>query len=137
MRVSKLLLAAASLQMVLPAVALAEDVTLGHVSLPKGKYVLTNTQTKSTIVILVDEDGVVKGPKAETTAATHAVPTATPPAASTATAAAAPAAASTGSSSVVKKLVVDKAKSEAMKALSGKQMQGLMKKVGADKVISP
>jgi hypothetical protein len=53
----------ATIQLLSQQIAFAQDATLGHVSLPKGKYVLTNTETHATMIIHVDADGLVKGPK--------------------------------------------------------------------------
>lgn len=41
--------------------AWAADTPLGHVSLPKGKYVMTNTESGGSLVVTVDEHGVMMG----------------------------------------------------------------------------
>lgn len=113
------------------AQASATEKPLGHVSLPRGKYVLTNTETGTSSVVRIDEHGMLFGPAA-TTNATTASPAA--PAATTATPAAAGAAAGTAAGTTTSKLA-DKLKREATRAVTSGQAQKLMKKVGAEKYV--
>lgn len=136
MKIAMVSVAAASLFILAQPALLAQDVTLGHVSLPKGKYVLTNAESSATIVIHVDEDGLVKGPKLPGVASTAAPATGAASATSTAPAAAAtPAAAVPGKSSALTNMVMQQAKSQAVKALTNGQVKGLMNKSGVNKLL--
>jgi hypothetical protein len=112
------------------------DTPFGHVTLPKGKYVLTNTDTGSTVMINIDEHGIVRGQK-QALPSNH-IPTATPAASPTtvnpvdpATVQLAPDAAGNATTPAnSQKAISDKLKREAQRALKRGDVQKLIRKVG-------
>jgi hypothetical protein len=102
----------------------AGDTNCGHVSLPKGKYVMTNTESGGSFVVHVDDKGNMTGPAQGAAAAPEKKD------------APAPAVAPVQSS---KSVMMDKLKSgagqAAAKAVTSDKVQGLMRKVGADKYL--
>ncbi len=112
------------------------DTPIGHVTLPKGKYVLTNTDNGSTILLNIDEHGIVRGHKQAVTSSTPAL---TAPAISTTAVnptmpATVPQAANTAGAGAVSatssKAISDKLKREAQRAIRRGDVQKLIKKVG-------
>jgi hypothetical protein len=134
--------------MVLSQSPVLADEALGHVTIPKGKYVMTNTETGGSLVVTVDAQGIMTGSKEKAAiagggaAAPAAAAAAVAPAAAAVAvpgAVAAPAAVGASKSSGLSNMLIEKATSEAkrqaLKAVTGGEVNKMMKKVGADKYL--